>query len=96
MDKQAALKHASILEDYARNCKAYEDGGPGIEESLDAGADALRAAAATCEWTDDPSGWQTSCGRDWQFIDDGPIENRMDYCHGCGRRVVVSKGQDTP
>jgi hypothetical protein len=59
----------------------------------------LRAAPAPegemCEWTDDPSGWQTGCGRDWQFIDDGPVENRMDYCMGCGKRVrvVASEGE---
>ena len=58
-----------------------------------AGADALRRG--TCEWTDDPSGWQTGCGREWQFINDGPVENRMDYCMGCGKRVVVAPTEPT-
>jgi hypothetical protein len=46
---------------------------------------------ASCEWTEDDSGWQTGCGRDWQFIDDGPVENRMDYCMGCGRKIVIGE-----
>lgn len=35
-------QHATILEDYMKNCPAEVDGGPGIEDSLQAGADALR------------------------------------------------------
>jgi hypothetical protein len=68
-------------------------------QKYDVSAQANGAAPApegeTCEWTDDPSGWQTGCGRDWQFIDDGPVENRMDYCMGCGKRVrvVASEGE---
>jgi hypothetical protein len=68
---------------------------------VEAGRHAKREATSpedgTCEWTDDPSGWQTGCGRDWQFIDDGPVENRMDYCMGCGKRVrVVASEGDQP
>jgi len=36
--RQVAEQHAKALERYARACPAYADGGPGIEESLRAGA----------------------------------------------------------
>jgi hypothetical protein len=43
-DLMGALRaslYASQLRDYAKNCPAREDGGPGIEDALCAGADAL-------------------------------------------------------
>lgn len=52
-----------------------------------------------CEWhTDDDGMWHTSCGRTWEFINDGPAENRMHYCMGCGRKVDVPTHppQETP
>lgn len=38
----ADTKHADLLEDYASNCPAEIDGGPGLEESFRVGAEALR------------------------------------------------------
>lgn len=46
------LKHASLLRDYARNCLAYEDGGSGLEDSFDAGAEALEWAEFLTRWVD--------------------------------------------
>ena len=40
------MTHEQQLRSYARSCPAYEDGGPGIEEALHAGADALARVAA--------------------------------------------------
>lgn len=64
--------------------------------------DAIKSAPAatptdTCEWTsdEDDSSWQTSCGRDWQFIDDGPVENKMQFCMGCGKPVSVQPKEPT-
>ena len=64
------------------------------QERLDAMA-ALRQAIAqpeACTWTqtDDEDGiWSSSCGELWSFIDGGPKENRVSYCHHCGKKVEV-------
>ena len=51
-----------------------------------AGADALRRG--TCAWAENENGaWDTACGRTWEFTNDGPVENRMTYCMGCGGLV---------
>ncbi len=47
----------------------------------------------TCTWTldDEDSGtWASSCGELWSFIDGGPAENRVSYCHHCGKKVVIA------
>lgn len=48
------------------------------------------AQPLTCTWTldDEESGtWASSCGELWSFIDGGPDENRVSYCHHCGGKV---------
>lgn len=57
-------------------------------------SDAARRAAedegATCQWKFDPDGyWQTSCDDQFCIADGTPAENRMIYCHHCGRRIVT-------
>lgn len=55
-----------------------------------------RAHAPACVWrlADGDSGaWASACGELWSFVDGGPIENHVSYCHHCGRTVVV---QDEP
>jgi hypothetical protein len=50
----------------------------------------LEQKAQTCLWTldDEESGtWASSCGELWSFIDGGPTENRVTYCHHCGNVV---------
>ena len=50
--------------------------------------------APTCEWKPDDSEsgtWASGCGELWSFIDGGPTENRVRFCHGCGRPVVVKE-----
>lgn len=45
-----------------------------------------------CEWSfsdDDCSTWASSCGELWSFIDGGPKENRVSYCHHCGNPVKI-------
>jgi hypothetical protein len=47
--------------------------------------------AATCTWTYDPDGyWQTQCGDQFCFSEGGPTENRVKFCHYCGREMVES------
>lgn len=46
--------------------------------------------ASKCRWTEDEDGlWHTECGREWQFTDDGPLENRARYCIECGGAIVA-------
>lgn len=49
-----------------------------------------------CQWTLDgdndennPEGpsWRSACGERWLFNDGGPVENRVRFCHGCGKPV---------
>ena len=45
----------------------------------------------SCPWTEYPEGyWSTSCGRSWTFIEGGPRENGICYCHGCGKPVRIA------
>ena len=45
-----------------------------------------------CEWWEEDEGcWATSCGELWTFIDGGTEENRMKFCHGCGKRLKVKE-----
>lgn len=60
---------------------------------------AAPAAPQPCTWSKDPDydmgdTYHSACGEAWSFIDGGPAENRMRYCHGCGKPVIViSDGQ---
>ena len=45
-----------------------------------------------CKWTfddDESNTWASGCGELWSFIDGGPAENRVKYCHWCGKPVVL-------
>ncbi|MET0950215.1 MAG: hypothetical protein ABWY17_17195 [Pseudomonas sp.] len=52
-------------------------------------------AGGDCEWSqDDDSGiWNSSCGSTWSFHDDGPAENGMNFCHCCGKNLVVEAAE---
>ena len=56
---------------------------------------AAPSTSQKCEWTfsDDDSGtWASSCKELWSFIDGGPKENRVSYCHHCGHPVTIKGG----
>jgi hypothetical protein len=44
-----------------------------------------------CRWTldVDTCSYDTECGEKWQFFEGTPEENRVVFCHGCGKRVSV-------
>lgn len=68
---------------YIKNCAA-PDRAPSID------------SATVCTWTldDDESGtWASSCGELWSFIDGGPKENRVSYCHHCGKPAAIAAMQ---
>lgn len=49
--------------------------------------------AARCVWTlddDDMGTWASSCGEMWCFMDGGPKENRVTFCHHCGCKVEIA------
>jgi len=52
-------------------------------------------AGGDCEWSqDDDSGiWNSACGSTWSFHDDGPAENGMNFCHCCGKNLVVEAAE---
>jgi len=52
----------------------------------------LQKRAGTCKWAHDGDVWSTACKQEWTFIDAGPDENHMYYCHGCGKRIEIKEG----
>jgi Lar family restriction alleviation protein len=57
------------------------------------GAPSIDSAAVTCTWTladEESAMWQSSCGEAWTFIDGGPVENRVRFCHGCGKATAIA------
>jgi hypothetical protein len=69
-----------------------------LRERAEAAEAKLRAlvpapdAQAGCVWTEDPDSdkWDTTCGEAWSFTTDGPVENGVKFCHGCGRTVMLA------
>ncbi|NWC11967.1 hypothetical protein HX776_24585 [Pseudomonas agarici] len=51
---------------------------------------------STCTWSEGGFSWHTGCGKEWQFTDGGlPSENGMEFCHSCGKTLVVEgKGDE--
>lgn len=50
------------------------------------------AEPGTCVWTEQdddtmPGTYESTCGELWSFIDGGPAENNVRFCHGCGKAV---------
>ena len=46
-----------------------------------------------CEWKCDDIDngiWESACGETWSFIDGGPVENRMLFCHRCGGKLKTA------
>ena len=42
-----------------------------------------------CIWTQDSDGtWNTSCSKTWEFIEGGPTDNEMHFCHHCGGELI--------
>lgn len=55
-------------------------------------AELAQSQGEPCTWTLDDELSETyasACGELWSFIEGGPIENRVRYCHHCGRPVKL-------
>ena len=37
-------------------------------------------------------GWETSCGEEFCFIEEGPEENNYTHCPNCGGRLHIEGG----
>nr|DAM52113.1 MAG TPA: NTP-PPase-like protein [Caudoviricetes sp.] len=82
------------------NSPAVQDGSKPKSELLqraekiaeDAAALVERVGGATCEWSFDGQehSWNGKCGASWLFFEDGPNENRMRFCPGCGKPVLIA------
>jgi hypothetical protein len=61
-------------------------------------ADRAAVASGVCPWSYDDEGdgvWRSACGELWSFIDGGPADNRVTYCHHCGGRVHLVAQPET-
>ena len=52
-----------------------------------------QAEPPTCAWSpedDDfmPGTYRSACGELWSYVDGGWKDNRVNFCHGCGGKVV--------
>lgn len=66
--------------------------------TLDMCADELQpiidAMDGECPWEVDAcfdygDTYNTACGEAWSFVEGGVEDNRVKFCHGCGRKVKV-------
>jgi hypothetical protein len=50
-------------------------------------------AVKTCAWQrEDGDIWEGSCGVSWEFMVDGPTENRVNFCPRCGGKIALKGG----
>jgi hypothetical protein len=99
IDAQAAeieslkIGYANLLVKFEKMVPVCEDC-QGSEEKHDL-LEAIRTHLAhteACKWTfddEESNTWASGCGELWSFIDGGPAENRVKYCHGCGKPVEI-------
>ena len=63
---------------------------------LEAAEDQQKRKPEQCEWKPEdpdfmPGTYASACGELWSFIDGGPIENRVKFCMGCGKPVILEE-----
>jgi chromosome segregation ATPase len=93
-ERDKLIKRLRLGASISRDRRINED----FAAIADEAADMLEADAQpkTCTWTpdDDESGtWASACGELWNFIEGGPDENRVSYCHHCGGKVVKGESK---
>jgi len=51
---------------------------------------------SSCEWKENKDGaWDTNCKECFEFIDGGPMNNNMQWCCYCGKRLIEVPFPDT-
>ncbi|WP_321814615.1 MULTISPECIES: hypothetical protein [unclassified Paraburkholderia] len=84
----SGIDNISDFAEVVRNCAKHLMGFIGDDRTEQRMSDAARE----CEWTYDDVDfkWDSACGESWVFNDDGPVENKVRFCHGCGGRVTIA------
>lgn len=56
----------------------------------------LNSVPTKCCWEHDEHDdtWLTSCRQVWHFIEGGPKENGVKFCHHCGKHVAIETPDD--
>ena len=90
LEQQGNKRQVTLNEAIAEQRKLIEESGGYNFEALRAEQD---GRADKCIWRYDESDcyWSGTCGEDWCFTDGGPEENRVRFCQGCGRPVVLEQ-----
>jgi len=83
--KRRALEAEELNRKFARE----------VNGSTFMGEPAPQAVPAVCEWKQDDDfemgdTYHSSCGELWSFVDGGPTDNRVSYCHHCGKKVQLA------
>lgn len=94
LEQQGDKRQVTLNEALAEQRKLIEESGGYNFAALRAEQD---GRADKCIWRYDENDyyWSGACGEDWCFTDGGPEENRVRFCQGCGRPVMLEQ-QDQP
>lgn len=69
-----------------------------VDMLLDQLDDYQQRETEVCVWSEnenwDDNTWESSCAVCWEFIEDGPKENDMNFCPKCGKRLVIIKQEE--
>lgn len=88
------MKHAAIRDAVFRHSMTATAELAALEAEVSKLRDALTEQYECC-WVEDCDGhWSARCGAAWTFIDGGPKENNMTYCHHCGGKLVAHPYSD--
>ena len=72
----------TIGEIMKRDRCSYQEAQRKLSEAIDV---VVGSVQAVCKWRSDGEvGWKTHCGEAFVFNDDGPRENRFNFCPYCG------------
>ncbi len=101
MDEREMLEAFAACELQFANFETEEDGSyllPRIQFAWMVWQAGRRTAPnRECEWKCDDIDngiWESACGESRSFIDGGPVENRMLFCHRCGGKLKTAPAGD--
>ncbi len=83
------IQHGAVKADLI----AIQSGVKQLQSQLDTANgenERLRKKVGICKWTYDDTDddfWDTSCGESYCFMEGGIKDNRVVFCHRCGRLV---------
>lgn len=87
-----ALEERLRIEQLCNRCLQYHGKDPCADV-----AELEAKLARECVWKPhdnwEEQYWSSSCGEDWAFTEGDPEENRVNFCQGCGGKVVIAPNQ---